>query len=43
MNNKKIDTHKIANIIESISNDIIISEHKNADFDSICPLLTLAY
>lgn len=34
---------KIANILLEISNDIIISGHKNADFDSMCSSLALAY
>lgn len=42
-NDKRIDTHKIADIIANTSNDIIISGHKNADFDSICSSLALTY
>ncbi len=34
---------EIANILTNLSNDIIISGHKNADFDSMCSSLALAY
>ena len=34
---------KVADILKGLSNDIIISGHKNADFDSVCSSLALAY
>lgn len=40
---KKMDANKIASVITNISNDIIISGHKNADFDAMCSSLALAY
>lgn len=40
---ERISTQRIANILKNISNDIIISGHKNADFDSMCSSLALAY
>lgn len=39
----KIDIKMIANTLLEISNDIIISGHKNADLDSMCSSLALAY
>lgn len=40
---KKMDANKIASVMTNISNDIIISGHKNADFDAMCSSLALAY
>ena len=33
----------MADTLKGLSNDIIISGHKNADFDSMCSSLSLAY
>lgn len=41
--NEHLNTQEMANILKKISNDIIISGHKNADFDSMCSSLALAY
>lgn len=38
-----VDVEKIIDIINSISNDVIICGHKNADYDSMCSSLALGY
>lgn len=44
MNNyKKISVKCMADKLKNLSNDIIISGHKNADYDSLCSSLALAY
>lgn len=44
MNNNKIkELQKISNILKDLSNNIIISGHKNSDLDSMCSSLALAY
>lgn len=40
---EKINIPKMADTLKGLSNDIIISGHKNADFDSMCSSLALAY
>ena len=40
---EKINIQKMADTLKELSNDIIISGHKNADFDSMCSSLALAY
>lgn len=42
-NVKKKNTKKLADILKNLSNDIIIAGHKNADYDSMCSSLALAY
>lgn len=43
MNNKIKELQKISNILKDLSNNIIISGHKNSDLDSMCSSLALAY
>lgn len=38
-----VDIKKIIDIINDISNDVIICGHKNADYDSMCSSLALGY
>lgn len=38
-----VDVEKIIDIINNISNDVIICGHKNADYDSMCSSLALGY
>lgn len=40
---EKIKIQQIVDILKRLSNDIIISGHKNADYDSMCSSLVLAY
>lgn len=42
-NSKKISIKCMADKLKNLSNDIIISGHKNADYDSLCSSLALAY
>ncbi len=39
---KNIDFDTLSNVIQNIHNDIYISGHKNADYDSMCSSLALA-